>query len=128
MRRRIGFWDLTGKSRHHGDGVLCRGDGIAERRVHDDHTSSRGSGKINIVDTNTGATHHFQVLCGFNDGRCQLGCGANSHTIIVANDFDQFIPVETGNHIHLNTTIFKDLRSSGAHLVGNKDLRHQIVS
>ncbi len=128
MRRSIGFRNLPRKSRHHGNGMFCRCDGITKRRVHDDHTGSCCGRKIDIVDTNTSAPYHFQVFCGFKYRRRQFGGRANSHPVIVANDFDQFIPVETGNHIHLNATIFKDLRSSGAHLVGNKNLRHQIVS
>ena len=59
MRGDIGLRDVSGDSKHHGNGVFGRGDGVAIGRVHHDHTLCATAFDINIVNADTRASYHL---------------------------------------------------------------------
>ena len=120
----IGLGDLSRQRKHHGDGVLCRGDGIAERRVHHHNAFLRGGGQVDIIDTNTGAANDFHIGRRFQNSRCGFGGRAHGHAVVIADDFHQLVFVETGNHINIDAAIFENLLGGGAHFIGYQYFRH----
>ena len=61
-RRGVGFRDLPRHRQHQRDGMLRRGDRIAERRVHHDDAARGRRRDIDIIDADAGAADHFQTL------------------------------------------------------------------
>ena len=124
MGRGVGLRDLSRQREHHGDGVLCRGDGIAERRVHHHNAFLGGGGQVDIIDTDTGAADDFHIGRGFQHRRRGFGRRAHRHAVIIADDFNQFVLIKAGNHINIDAAIFENLLGSRAHFICNQYFRH----
>ena len=114
MGRGAGLRNLTRHSEHHRDGVFCGGDHIAKGRVHHNHAFFRGCGTVDIIHPNAGPANHLEIGCGIDNFFCGFGRRANSQTIILINDSEQFVLVfaNTWIKIHVDTTITEDLNRS----------------
>ena len=55
----VGLRDLAGQRHHQRDGVLGGGDGVAERRVHDDDALGGRRLDVDVVDADAGAADHL---------------------------------------------------------------------
>ena len=113
MGGRVGLRDLAGQRHHHRDGVLGRGDGIAERRVHHDHALGGRSRDIDIVDTDTGAADDLEVVRLLQHIRRHLGGGADGEAVILADDGQKFVLVEARLEVHVETTVLENLHGGG---------------
>jgi hypothetical protein len=58
-RSAAGIW--RAEREHHGDGVLGRGDRVAEGRVHHDHAPRRRGFDIDVVDADAGAADDLEI-------------------------------------------------------------------
>ena len=92
MRRRVGLRDLPRQREHHRDGMLGRGDRIAERRVHDDDAAARGGRDVDIVDADAGAADHLQPGRGVDQLLGDLGGRADGEAVILVDDCEQLAP------------------------------------
>ena len=71
--------------------MLGGGDGVAEGRVHDDHTIAGAGVDVDIVDADTGAADDLQVAGLFQQFRRHLGRGADGEAIVVRDHVRQFV-------------------------------------
>ena len=55
----VGERDLPSESEHHGDSVFGGGDGVAERRIHNDDAASRSAVDVDNIDADPGAVDDF---------------------------------------------------------------------
>ena len=100
-------------------------DRIPEWCVHDNDTTGCGGGDIDIIDANARTAHDFQIGGVGQNFFGDFGGGADRQTIVIANDFEQFIFVlaKRGLEINLDTTLFENRQSSGGQSIGNKHTR-----
>ena len=73
LGRKISLRQLARKRKHQRYGMFRRGDRIAERCVHDDHTLGRRCGDINIINADASAANHFEIGCSIKDRLGHLG-------------------------------------------------------
>src|SRR5207247_5268072 len=64
-----------------GDGVLGRGDDVAERRVDDVDAAGRRRGNIDVIDTDAGATDDDEALGGLKYCRGDLGLAPHDERV-----------------------------------------------
>ena len=102
-----GIWRATRE--HQGDGVLGRGDGVAERRVHD-HDAVRGRRlDVDIVDADAGAADDLELLgLGQHLGR-DLGRRADGQALVVADDGAQLGRLQAGLEVDVAAALGEDL-------------------
>jgi len=121
----VGFRQLPRDSEHQRDGVFCRGDRIAERRVHDDDTAARSRRNIDIIDADTGATDDLELFGGGNQLFRDLGGRTDRQTVIIADDFEKLFLVlaKIRQIVDFHAAILKNLDGSGRKLIGYENAR-----
>src|SRR3954464_15033362 len=124
LRAGIGGGQFAGQRQHQRDGVFGGGDGIAERRIHHDDAGGGGGGDIDIVDTDAGAAHHFQILGGFDHIGGDLGGGADGNAVILVDDLEQFFFRQSGLHIGFDAAFLEDGDGGRRQFIGNQNLGH----
>ena len=72
--------------------MLSRRDGVPIRRVHHQNAHFGGGFQVDVVDSDSGATHNLQFWCGFEQIERHFGLGANHQSVIV---FDRFKKLRT---------------------------------
>ncbi len=119
----IGLGNFARQCQHQGNRVFGRGDRIAERGVHHDDPLRRRGGNLHIVDTDPGASDHFQPLRLLQDFRGGLGRGTDREAIVIADDLRKLVLVlaEVGLEIDVDAAIPEDLHGGGRQGVGNKN-------
>ena len=120
----VGGRDLARQRHHHGDRVLGRRDGVAERRVHHNDAALGGRRHVDIVDANAGASDDLEVFSGGDHLRRRFGRGTHRKTIIGGNAGDQVFRTQAGLDIDLDAAFAKNVGGVVAQLVGNQDFRH----
>lgn len=120
LRGAIGGRKLARDGKHQGDSMFGSGDGVAERRVHDDDAAARGSRNIDIVDANAGAADDLQIGRSLDQLFGRLGGGTNGQTIIIADDFGKFVLVlaKLRLEIDFDATIAENLDGGFRQFVG----------
>ena len=88
--RGVGLRHFAREVEQHGEGQFRRGDRVAARRVHDDHTALRGGFHVNVVHAHAGAADDAQLGGGFENFLGHLGFGTHDHRDHVADDGEQF--------------------------------------
>ena len=123
LRRGIGLGHLAGDREHQRDGVLGRGDGVAERRVHHHDAVGGGGLDVDIVDADAGAAHDLELL-GFRQhlGR-DLGRRPYGQPLVVADDGAQLGGLQARLEIDVATALRENLDSARGKLVGNENFR-----
>ena len=79
--RPVGGGDLTGECEHQRDGMLGRGDRVAEGRVHHDHAALGRGLDIDVVDTDARPADDLEIGCGREHLGRDLGRGADREAI-----------------------------------------------
>ena len=120
----VGGGKRAGQRHHQRHRMLGRGDGISLRRVHHDHAGGRGSGNIDVVDTDSSATYDFQRFCRSDDIGSDFGCGANGNPIVIGKNFWQLFFWKAGFHIGLNAAFAKNGESRGGQRIRDQNFRH----
>ena len=120
----VGGGHLAGQGEHHGDGVFCRGDRIAEGRVHHHDPGGGGGRDVDVVDPDPGAADDLQIAGGGDDVLVRLGVGANDQAVVVADDLDQLVLGKSGPDISIDAALAEDFDGGGAEAVGDKNAGH----
>ena len=60
---RVGLGHVPRQGQHHRQGMLCRRDRVALRRIHDQHTALGGSRHIHVVHADSGAADDLELRC-----------------------------------------------------------------
>jgi hypothetical protein len=124
MGRGIGQGNVAGQGQQHGDGVLRRGDGIAERRVHHHDALGRGRVQIDIVDADPGTADDLQIFGGLDNRAAHLGRRTHGQAVIVPDDGRQVLGRQARFHVHFDPAALEDLRRKARHFVGNQHSWH----
>ena len=126
----VGGGDFPGQGEHQRDGVLGGGDGIAERRVHDNDAARRGGGNVDIVDADAGAADHVQVLGGFEDLGGDLGRRADGEAVVIADDRGELVLVlaERRLKIDLDAALLENGDGGGRQGIRNEHTRRHVFS
>ena len=124
LRRGVGGGNFARQSKHHRNRMFCGGDRIAERRVHHDHAARRGGGNIDVIDADAGAAHDLQPRRAFEQLRRHLGVGADRQPIVVADDFGEFVLVQTGLDVNRDAALAEDFDGGGREFVGDENARN----
>ena len=82
--RAVGFRYAPGERHHHRNCVLGRGHGIAIGRVHDDDPARGRRAKIDVVDSDAGASDDSEAHRLFDELRRYLGGGSHRQPIEAA--------------------------------------------
>jgi hypothetical protein len=107
--------------------VLCGGDGIAERRVHDNDAARGGGRNVDIVDADAGAPDHFEVLCLLQQlGRYFRG-RTNCQALVIADYLGKLVLVDAGLHVDRDAVIPENLHGGGRKRVGDENARSHFV-
>jgi len=77
----VGVDDAAKEGEREGDGVLSRGDDVAERRVDDVNAARRRRGNVDVVDTDAGATDDHEALGGLKYCRGHLGLAPHDERV-----------------------------------------------
>ncbi len=119
----IGFGDLPRQRQHQRDRVLGGGDGIAERRVHDDDAARGRRRYVDIIDADAGTADDFQALGIFQDFRRHLGGRTDGEAVVIADRGGEFFLVlaEIGLEIDFDAAILEYLHGRGRQRVGNEN-------
>ena len=120
----VGLRDLAGDREHHRNRMFRRGDGIAERGVHDHHTLGGGRFQVDVINADTGTADNLQIVGGFDQFCCRLGGGADGEAIILTDDFTNFCRGHAGLEIHFDATVAKDFDGARAQFVGDEYFYH----
>ena len=93
------------------DGMLGRGDRIAEGRVHHDDALLGRRRNVDIVDADAGAADHLEILRRGDDLLGDLARRADGEAIILADDFEQLVLVlaQIGQVVDLDAIVLEDL-------------------
>ena len=121
VRRR----NLPCQREDHADGVLRRGDRVAEGRIHHHHAARRGGRNIDIVDPDAGPPDNLEIWRGRQNIRRHLGGGADGEAVIIADDGGEFLGGEARLHIDLDAALAEDVGSAGAELVTDQNFWHR---
>ena len=108
LGRRVRRGNLAGERKHHRDGVFCRGDGIAEGRIHNNDAARGGCRNIDIIDAYPGTTDDFETVGGGEQFRRYFRRRADRQTIIIADNGEKLLLIEAGSNIHLNATLLEN--------------------
>ena len=122
-RRSIGFGDLPRQRQHQRDGMLGRGDRIAERRVHHDDAARGRRRNVDIVDADAGAADHFQAFGLLQHLGRDLGRGADRKTVEAVDGLGELVLVlaEIGLEIDLDAAILENLDGGGRQRIGDQN-------
>ena len=63
----VGLGDVARLRQDQGDGVLRRRQHVGQGGVHHRHAEAGGGSEVDVVETDTGAAHHDEILPGFQD-------------------------------------------------------------
>ena len=117
LGRLVGERDLPGESKHHRDSVFSGGDGVAERRVHNDDAASRSAVDIDIVDADPGAADDFEVFSSLQNVGCHLGGGPDGKAIIFPNTSNQLLGLHAGDYVGFHAASLEDFDGTCAQAV-----------
>lgn len=92
--------DVAGEGEHEGESVFRGGDGVAARRVHDHDAVVGGGGAVDVIHADAGAADGFEIFCGSEDFRGDLGFRTDHEAVVVADDFEEFVRLEAGDDVH----------------------------
>ena len=81
--------------------MFGRSDGVALRRIDDDHPVLGGRGDINVVNADPGTADDLESAGCFDQRRCHLGARANHQGVVVADDLLKLLRGKASAHIHL---------------------------
>ena len=125
LRRGIGGRKLASDGEHQRDGVFGGRDRVAEGRVHDNDTTARGGGDIDIVDADAGAADDLEIGRRRNQFLGRLGGGADGETIVIADDFGELVLVlaELRLEIDFDAAIAENLDGGFRQFVGHEYAR-----
>ena len=124
----VGQRNLTRQRQHQGDGMLGGGDGVAERRVHDDDAARRGGFKVDIIHADAGTPDHLELVRGGDDLLGHLRGRAHRDPVIAGNDLDELVAGEIGFDVSVDPAPGEDIEGQSAELVGNKHLWRHCLS
>src|SRR5512143_2812975 len=91
--------------------MLSGGDGIAERRVHDDDAARGRRRDIDVIDANACAANNFEIFGPFKNLGGHFSGGADSKPIVGADNGGELFLVlaERRLKINLDAAILEDL-------------------
>ena len=121
LGRGVGDRKISREREHHGDGVLGRGDRIAERRVHHDHAARSRGRDVHIVHADAGTPDHLEPGCRRQDILGHLGGRPDRQPIVLADDRFQFFRLQAGLNVHFDTPLAEDFNRARAQAVGDQD-------
>ena len=123
LGRGVGLRNFTRQRQHQRNRVLGGRDRIAERRVHHNDALRGGRRYFDVVDADTGAADHLQLLCFLDDLRGRLGRRADRKAVVIADDLGKLILVlaEVGLEVDLDAAVFEDLHGGRRERVRNEN-------
>ena len=98
-----------------------RGDSVAVRCVHHHHTALCRSRNIDIIHTDPGPAHNFQIGCRRKQRLCDFCCRPNSQPVIRSNNSLQFFWKKAGFDIRLNTMCGKNIYGILVQFIANQN-------
>jgi hypothetical protein len=101
LHRGRGLGDLPGECKHHGDGVLGRGDGVPARGVHDDDAALACGVDVDVVDPDAGPPDDLEVVGPIDDLLRDLRGAADGKAVVVLDNPLELVGREAGHHVHL---------------------------
>ena len=124
LGRAVGHRDLARQREHHRDRVLCGGDRIAVRGIHDDDAALGGGGDVDIVDADPGAADDLELRRGGEQLGRDLGGRTHRESLIAGDALLQLGRAEPGRDSGRDTACGEDLDRTRAQLIGNQYFRH----
>lgn len=94
----VGLWRMPCEGHEEGDGLFGRGDRVTFRCVDDDDAAFGGSRDVDVIDADASAADNLELVGGFEDVAGDLGFATNDECVVVANNRDELIGLETGAH------------------------------
>src|SRR5215475_13560858 len=104
--------------------MLGGGDGIAERRVHDDNAFGGSRLDIDVVDADAGAADHLEAARRGDDPLGRLSGGAHRQTVVITDDALELVLAETDLDVGVDTALAEDGDGGRGQLIGNQNAGH----
>ena len=96
----VGEGDVPRQCQEHRAGVLCRGEDVRGRGVHDEDPLVGGAGDVDVVHPYPGASDDLQVLPGLDHLGGDLRPGPDDQAVVVPDDRAELVLGEAGLHVH----------------------------
>ena len=89
LQGRVGLRDVASLRQNERHGLLGGREDVRDGGIHHHHAQFRRLGDVNVVEADTGATDHDQVLARFERGGVNLRRGANNQRVRADNGVEK---------------------------------------